>query len=262
MQDSAADLPENRSHSTTLATEDSLPAATSNGPEANRYCDDTSQTSHRSLYSEFSVSHPKIALSDVSRNAPAVTIRPERRVAVSDSDLLVFSVDGEDLTGFDQLLELSESVEDALLLRHTEHSRSYRVAIADQALTVTAPLIRAGARVLDVLGSDGTWKLHAQFRSKAAFSSFRTYCATEQLNFKLHRLYWDTSAQHGHDAELTPEQREALTLAYESGYYDVPRNISQKELAKKIDISSSAVSQRLRRATGQLIEETLEADIP
>lgn len=262
MQDLAANFPESNSHSTDLATETSHLTTDSNGTASDRERDDAVQPSHRSLYSEFTLSHPDIVLSDVSRNAPAVTIRPERRVADSESGLLVFSVDGEDLTGFDELLDVSASVEDPLPLQRTEHSRSYRVAIADQSFTVTDPLIRAEARVLDVVGSGGTWELRAQFRSRAAFTTFRAYCVTEEIEFKLHRLYWNISTQKGQGTGLTPEQREALILAYTSGYYDVPRDISQKELADNFGISPSAVSQRLRRATGQLIEGALRSDIP
>jgi len=37
----------------------------------------------------------------------------------------------------------------------------------------------------------------------------------------------------------------------------VPRGVTQEELARQLDISPSAVSQRIRRATNQLLAETL-----
>ncbi|WP_458210706.1 helix-turn-helix domain-containing protein [Haladaptatus sp. NG-SE-30] len=40
----------------------------------------------------------------------------------------------------------------------------------------------------------------------------------------------------------------------------MPRRISQNELARKLDISTSAISQRLRRDTEQLIGSTLAVD--
>lgn len=44
---------------------------------------------------------------------------------------------------------------------------------------------------------------------------------------------------------LTEKQREAFLLAVEAGYYDRPRGATLDEIADELDITSSAVSQRL-----------------
>lgn len=44
---------------------------------------------------------------------------------------------------------------------------------------------------------------------------------------------------------ITSKQREAVELAVELGYYDKPRQVGLDELADRLDISKSAVSQRL-----------------
>ncbi|WP_254662883.1 helix-turn-helix domain-containing protein [Haladaptatus sp. W1] len=49
------------------------------------------------------------------------------------------------------------------------------------------------------------------------------------------------------------EQLEVLQLAAKHGYYDVPRGITLRELADRIDVSHQAVSERIRRAHGHLI---------
>ncbi len=59
---------------------------------------------------------------------------------------------------------------------------------------------------------------------------------------------------------LTDNQREILLLAYEAGYFDVPRDITQDDLAERLDVTDSAVSQQLRRAISMLIAATLEND--
>ena len=47
---------------------------------------------------------------------------------------------------------------------------------------------------------------------------------------------------------LTDKQSEALRLAHESGYYEIPRSVKIAELAKKLDISRVSMQERLRRA--------------
>lgn len=56
---------------------------------------------------------------------------------------------------------------------------------------------------------------------------------------------------------LTPKQWEALELAYEAGYYDQPRSVDLETLADELEISKSAVSQRLRAAEATIVEGVL-----
>ncbi|WP_089650029.1 helix-turn-helix domain-containing protein [Halobacterium hubeiense] len=55
--------------------------------------------------------------------------------------------------------------------------------------------------------------------------------------------------------ELTAKQHEALTLAVNEGYYDQPRKTTLGDLADELDITPSAVSQRLNAVERKLIDE-------
>ena len=56
---------------------------------------------------------------------------------------------------------------------------------------------------------------------------------------------------------LTPRQEEILKVAYESGYYEIPRKISLSQLAARIGISASALSENLRRIERRFAAEYL-----
>jgi predicted DNA binding protein len=58
---------------------------------------------------------------------------------------------------------------------------------------------------------------------------------------------------------LTEKQREALEFALAEGYYERPRGVDLGTLAEELDISKSAVSQRLRTAETKLITNAFEA---
>lgn len=65
-----------------------------------------------------------------------------------------------------------------------------------------------------------------------------------------------TSSGAGEDPPvLTEKQREALTCAIESGYYERPRGATLDDLADELDITPSAVSQRLNAVNRRLIEK-------
>ncbi|SNR47120.1 helix-turn-helix domain-containing protein [Halorubrum vacuolatum] len=52
---------------------------------------------------------------------------------------------------------------------------------------------------------------------------------------------------------LTPKQREAVSLAQDHGYYDPSSEVALSELAAELDISTSALSQRLQRAESNVL---------
>lgn len=55
-------------------------------------------------------------------------------------------------------------------------------------------------------------------------------------------------------SKITDKQREAVDLAVELGYYDRPRQADLEVLADRLDISRSAVSQRLNAAEVTLVQ--------
>jgi predicted DNA binding protein len=68
--------------------------------------------------------------------------------------------------------------------------------------------------------------------------------ATEQVTFDL--------------SALTPKQRRGLELAVVRGYFDDDRDVRLSELADELEISKSALSQRLRTAQAKLVTDVFD----
>jgi predicted DNA binding protein len=62
------------------------------------------------------------------------------------------------------------------------------------------------------------------------------------------------------DTGLTDSQREALLVAFETGYFEEPRNATLSEVAADLDISQPAASGLLRRGIKRLIVSSLMDD--
>lgn len=58
---------------------------------------------------------------------------------------------------------------------------------------------------------------------------------------------------------LTPKQREALAVAVEAGYYARPREATLEELAEALELTRSAVSQRLTGVERKLVHDRAQA---
>lgn len=54
-----------------------------------------------------------------------------------------------------------------------------------------------------------------------------------------------------------PEQREALILAVERGYFAVPRETKLEEIAEELGITRQAASERVRRGAETVLRKSL-----
>jgi len=104
------------------------------------------------------------------------------------------------------------------------------------------------------------WRQTGWFATRDAFNEFSAFWR-QNSDFQLSRLTRDGESEPPGDG-LTDHQQEALRTAYELGYFDIPRRATLKEIAAELDISASSVSERLRRAQTQLIEETVATTWP
>lgn len=68
------------------------------------------------------------------------------------------------------------------------------------------------------------------------------------------------TAQLLEDVTVTEKQREAVRTAVEMGYYDEPRDATLGDLASRLGVSRSALSQRLNAVESKLVE-TLAAEL-
>lgn len=57
---------------------------------------------------------------------------------------------------------------------------------------------------------------------------------------------------------ITQRQQEAVTTALDIGYYDTPRGATLDDLAERLDVTKSAVSQRLNAAETKLVKSAFD----
>ncbi|ELZ10870.1 bacterio-opsin activator HTH domain-containing protein [Halovivax asiaticus JCM 14624] len=127
---------------------------------------------------------------------------------------------------------------------------------------VDSPLVRcitdADGIVLEAQGTPDRWQLTVWFEDSAATSAFQECCQTHDVPLTVQRLESIGEYFGVGDDSLSNAQDETLALAYHRGYFEDPRQVSQAELAQELDISASAVGQRLRRGLETLVGEHVE----
>lgn len=213
----------------------------------------------RCIVCTVNLTHPDLALSRAIRETPNVKVEPNYQTSYKGAGLLVFSADTDTPAAFERALSRDHTVADSMIVEYGTDDLVYRTRLTDAVFSIMPILGQLGVRIRKIVGTDLGWTLQAQFPSRGVFSTFHRFCTKNGVSFQVHKLSWGDKEQLEGDAKLTPSQWETLHTAYERGYFDVPRRISQTELADELGISSSAVSQRLRRIMSKLLEEQIRS---
>jgi predicted DNA binding protein len=209
---------------------------------------------------EFTLPAEEFALWETLECRPDLVCEVERVVAHDTTHIIPFIwVSGGELDGLTQVLDEDPSVNAIELLSETDDERLYRLSWADEARVIGHMVSECNATVHQAIAADGQWTLRVLFPDRSSVSDVDEFASEYGLSLDLRQLYEVDSAERVRFG-LTDGQQEALVQSYEQGYYEIPRDTDTNALAETFDISHQALSERLRRATGNLIENTLLVD--
>ena len=214
-----------------------------------------------SLTAEFQLRSPLLPLTNVAGALSNLTFQLESAEQPQSGPVVFFvRVSGPSFEGVKTAFAESSSISEHVLVSEVESMRMYQ-------------LVLSGARpaFLDnlwfhetfpesvVIMADG-WRIKQQFANRGELSEYRGFWQSIDFSFTLDRLYDATNT----DAEmigLSDKQREAILTAYDAGYFAVPQETTLDEVAETLEISRSALAERLHRAQSHLIEHFYYTDL-
>lgn len=127
----------------------------------------------------------------------------------------------------------------------------------DQPTDLLAALADTDAVVLEASG-DGVWQFRVRFSDHDKLSAFHNAIIKEDIPIHIERTYTlSEPIATGHRLGLTNDQREALLLALQGGYFASPSETSLDDIADELGISRQAVSKRIRRGNETVPRKTL-----
>jgi hypothetical protein len=222
------------------------------------------------LLAEFEIFCDALPLVEVAATVPEATLLLELQFNHENRPLFLITVTGSSHQAVEAALTGAFDVDEWTLIGRAGDTRRYQVRpalsfeeqLGDHIddLEGLKALATADAIIerIEVL-PDG-WRQTGWFATRDAFSKFSSFWQ-QNAGFRLLRLTHDGEPEAPGNG-LTDQQQEALRIAYELGYFDIPRKATLEEVAAKLDIAASSVSERLRRAQTQLIEETVATTWP
>lgn len=168
---------------------------------------------------------------------------------------------GADKDSLEGTLADDPSIDTASLVTAFDDKLLYQIEWDDSLCLLFDMITNSHAVILDIHGEVGTWTLRLLYPDRDSLSNTHRFCDDHRMRLNI-RSVREMDDEHVGQFGLTSKQYEALTTAYERGYYQAPRGTALQELADELDIPHQALSERLRRATMIFIREGLLADPP
>ncbi|MFB6150298.1 MAG: helix-turn-helix domain-containing protein [Haloarculaceae archaeon] len=228
------------------------------GAEGPAYDTRFASGAEESLIAEIYLQSPELLLADTIRGVPAAVVEYDYAARGPDgAEHLFCRVRADTYAAFEAALTRDQTVADPLLVVKHDDYRLYRL-LAAKAPTVVSALADLGVHLLTAQSDGLGWLLEVQLPDREALIDFREFCRQNDITIRVDKLFRPTAGGLSGGANLSEAQRRTLQVALENGYFDVPRGISQAALAAEMGVSSSAVSQRLRRAIRQVLRDCVD----
>ncbi|MFC7203215.1 helix-turn-helix domain-containing protein [Haloferax namakaokahaiae] len=192
--------------------------------------------------------------------SPDVTLSVEQQTTSADGvlDITLRCLGGE-LDAFEAHLDTDETVSRWVPIDGVGPRRLYRVRLTERASSTFEfdRWVDGKGVFLSAEREVCGWVLQAYLPDRCTLRQFAEGCESNDVQFDITQLMEIGHVNDMRQLGLSSVQAETLRTALECGYYSIPRETNLEELAKSLDVSHQAVSERLRRAVRSLLEHTI-----
>lgn len=186
---------------------------------------------------------------------PESTIEFEQVVPFGQGRPLLFWIHRIDPATVQSAMQGWKQVDDVTVLSANGDITLFEVNWVSEPDQLSTVLTQTNVQLIEGFGTADSWDFRLRFRDQAELVSFNKSLTEAGIPVTLQRL---SNSPTETETALSNEQFEAVKLAHQRGYFDVPRRCTIQDLAEQVNISDSAFSQRLRRGVGKCIGATLD----
>lgn len=181
-------------------------------------------------------------------------------VLCTDRSVVLYSLfDGGDPRSAAESLRNEELVTSVRVVDHVADSLLVSITVPLRSESPIGHLTESDVEIVKAVGTTEAWLFRVRAPDRDSLHELTERCGGERDIVRVGRVYEPISGPERVESVLTPQQETALRAARDVGYFRVPREVSLEELSEELDVSDSAVSQRLRRGTDALLSAVLGA---
>lgn len=214
-----------------------------------------------SVILEFTIGSDEFSLGAVLSGVPGMHLEIERIVPTGGEVLPFVWVTGNTHEAFEESVRNSPIVTELLALDKVGDSGLYRIQWEEPQRDLVHGIAESEAVILEAEGNEN-WLFRLRFNDHDALSQFHNYCTDQDITIHIERTYTlrervGQRRQFG----LSQDQREALVLALQRGYFATPSEANLSELASELGISRQALSTRIRRGNEKILQTVLLSSV-
>jgi predicted DNA binding protein len=217
------------------------------------------------IITEVQFVHELGALADTLNDLPQVSVSVVRDARTDpDHTVYVLRFEGESLATIESVRADDRTVESVRTMDGFEDQRLLGIEFAAETELLNPEVTSLDGFVLEARGAtvyEGRrgWQERWLLPDGQTLRSIWQYARENGFEFEVLQFsqHGQSSTDFRTDDVVTTQQREALTMAFEGGYFTEPREMSLEELADELDLSSTAAAGRLRRGMKSLVGSTV-----
>ena len=207
------------------------------------------------------VEHPDIVLTETVAHDRSSRVRSVSEAGTDPtSGKFFYHITSSDFPRFEDGLRNDSTVgEFERVIETRDEEAIYSFEYTDEAKVLSPVISAANGVILDMENDGSAWILTIWIPDRSDLVPLWDYARRNDIDIELLRVN-DYASLGSTDAGLTDSQREALLVAFETGYFEEPRNATLGEVAADLDISQPAASGLLRRGIKRLVVSSLMDD--
>lgn len=213
-----------------------------------------------SLSAQVTVDHPEFTLRSLGRQGPDLKLLVIEFSTRADGTAIAFvEVESEDFSAFEVSPTDTDSIVQWEIISRGDSRRLYCIHLGGLEPELRRACADLNVHVSRMVSHQEGWLLDLWVPDREALTELTAKWREAGFTFRLKRL--TQTALEDRDCQfagITPEQYELLWTAHQHGYFQIPRGVSQSDLAEELGISTSGISQRIRRAFGTLLDSVFE----
>lgn len=203
------------------------------------------------------IESPNLPLTKTVAADETATVKPVTGAGTAPSlGAFLFTVWTDDFARFETALDGDDTIETYERVVQHGSEAVYRFEYADDATVFSGAIAEVNGISLDWTHDGAAWIVRVWLPDRAALATLWEYAAEHDIEFSLERVS-DYATPDGMEPRLTENQREALLLALEMGYFEEPRGATLNEVADELGISQPSAGGRLRRGIKRLLLSTV-----
>ncbi|WP_276273213.1 helix-turn-helix domain-containing protein [Haloarcula litorea] len=214
-----------------------------------------------SVTAKIHIEHERLALVPTLRTLSDVEIRViTQGTTAPGATNFPFLIEYHDRTELESRLDDDPTVEGYELVDWTDGTGIYYIAHTPETLLISTVVTDVNGFLVHTETKGNGWLARLLLPNRKALNAIWEFATENDMSLEIIEIYGSDDAGTETSYGLTDEQTAALKTAYEEGYFGEPREISLDEVAAEMDLSSTAMSGRLRRGMRNLVAATI-ADV-